>query len=159
MHLRAWLFQKSEVLQTSSPRHRLDRAASREIPQQVRFSPGLRERDWGEHQADSANVRATNNSTLTPSKRTLSPKLARVPGARQRRVDITPQYLNFKLTCPKCGVIYLNIPDDVSDSTVIRCSQCNTPRGTWQELETSFIRQSGRDGVFEMDEGQIIRKD
>jgi len=70
-----------------------------------------------------------------------------------------PQRLNFDLTCRKCGVIYLDIPDSATGSTIIRCSQCGTPLGTWRELENSFNRQGGQDGVFEMNEGQIVRKE
>ncbi len=70
-----------------------------------------------------------------------------------------PQKLNYKLTCPECGVIYLRIPRDVANDTVINCSLCNTALGTWKELEADFIVQGGTHGIFEMDEGQIIRKE
>jgi len=70
-----------------------------------------------------------------------------------------PQKINYKLTCPKCGVIYLRIPYGVTSDTVIHCSICNSTLGTWRELEANFIAQGGLDGVFEMDEGQIIRRE
>ncbi len=66
-----------------------------------------------------------------------------------------PQRLNHQLMCPGCGVIYLHIPSGVTNSTVIHCSTCNQPLGTWFELETSLIDQGG---VFEMHDGQIIRR-
>ncbi len=69
------------------------------------------------------------------------------------------QRLNFKLMYHDCGVIYLHIPNGVTNSTLIHCSQCGKPLGTWFELETSFIDQGGTSGVFEMDDGQIIRRD
>jgi hypothetical protein len=69
------------------------------------------------------------------------------------------QRLNFKLLCHDCGVIYLHIPNGVTNSTVIHCSSCDMPLGTWLEIEASFIAQGGQDGEFEMREGQIIRED
>jgi hypothetical protein len=67
--------------------------------------------------------------------------------------------LNHELMCPGCGVIYLHIPHGVTNSTIIHCSTCSKPLGTWFELETSFIDQGGESGVFEMRDGQIIRRD
>ncbi len=68
------------------------------------------------------------------------------------------QRLNFRLTCHDCGVIYLHISNGVTNSTVIHCSECGKPLGTWLEIEASFIAQGGSDGVFELHDGQIIRK-
>ncbi|UXN66299.1 hypothetical protein N8E89_24335 (plasmid) [Phyllobacterium sp. A18/5-2] len=70
-----------------------------------------------------------------------------------------PQKLNYKLMGHDCGVIYLRIPEGVTDSTIIHCSQCGKPMGTWLELEASFITQGGTSGVFDMHDGQIIRRD
>ncbi|PSH59050.1 hypothetical protein CU102_27765 [Phyllobacterium brassicacearum] len=41
----------------------------------------------------------------------------------------------------------------------MNCATCGTYLGTWAELESDFIAQGGENGVFEMREGQIIRKD
>lgn len=70
-----------------------------------------------------------------------------------------PQKLDFELTCPKCGKIYLRIPKTLTYTTMIHCSLCETPLGTWRELEDSFIIQGGYDGVFELKNGQIVKKD
>ena len=66
--------------------------------------------------------------------------------------------LNYKLTCPICGVIYLRIPHGMTNATVIHCSICNTALGNWREIEADFVAQGGLDGIFEMDQGQIIRE-
>jgi hypothetical protein len=69
------------------------------------------------------------------------------------------QRLNFKLMCHDCGVIYLHIPTGVTNGTIIRCSQCKISLGTWGVLRADFIAQGGMDGIFELDEGQIIRRE
>ncbi|NTS31373.1 hypothetical protein HQ945_08915 [Phyllobacterium sp. BT25] len=70
-----------------------------------------------------------------------------------------PKYLDHELTCPNCGTIYLRIPHDVDSFTLIRCSRCDALLGTWSELVSSFDGQGGQNGVFEMSDGQIVRKD
>jgi transcription elongation factor Elf1 len=50
-----------------------------------------------------------------------------------------PQKLNYKLMCDDCGVVYLCIPDGVTNLTLIHCSQCGKPLETWLELEASFV--------------------
>jgi hypothetical protein len=68
------------------------------------------------------------------------------------------QRLDLRLQCPKCGTIYLRIPDDVRGSTMIRCFVCGRMLGTWDEMRDDFIAWGGNDGVFEMRDGQFIRK-
>jgi hypothetical protein len=70
-----------------------------------------------------------------------------------------PQRLNNKLACPKCGTIYLTLTQNVTYSSPIHCSSCGEYLGTWGELEQDFIAQGGESGVFEMHDGQIIRRD
>ncbi|ATU94097.1 hypothetical protein [Phyllobacterium zundukense] len=67
--------------------------------------------------------------------------------------------LDHKLDCKACGTIYLDIPDDVTLSTPIHCSSCGTYLGTWRELERDFNSQGGQNGIFDMHDGQIIRKE
>lgn len=69
------------------------------------------------------------------------------------------QKLNHGLNCVDCGTIYLDIPMSVTGDTPINCSSCGKFLGSWGDLERSFNRQGGQHGVFEMDDGQIIRKD
>ena len=69
------------------------------------------------------------------------------------------QRLNHKLDCKKCGTIYLDIPEDVQSHTAIYCSTCGQLMGRWDEIERDFNEQGGQDGVFEMRDGQIDRKD
>ena len=63
-----------------------------------------------------------------------------------------------KLECPKCQTIYLTFTQDLALSTPIVCSSCGEYMGTWGELEADFYAQGGDHGVFEMRDGQIIRK-
>jgi hypothetical protein len=70
-----------------------------------------------------------------------------------------PQRLDNKLECPNCHTIYLNLTQNVSFDTPIHCSTCGTYLGTWGELELDFIAQGGDSGVFDMHDGQIIRKE
>ncbi|TDQ09138.1 hypothetical protein [Phyllobacterium brassicacearum] len=67
--------------------------------------------------------------------------------------------LDSKLQCPKCNTIYLTLTQNVTLSSLVNCATCGTYLGTWAELESDFIAQGGENGVFEMREGQIIRKD
>lgn len=66
--------------------------------------------------------------------------------------------LDHKLDCKKCGTIYLDIPEDVQSHTPIYCSTCGVLMGRWEELERDFNAQGGQDGVFELRDGQIDRK-
>lgn len=70
-----------------------------------------------------------------------------------------PTRLDFQLECPNCLTVYLNLPDDLTRLTMIRCSSCGTYLGRWGELGASFAAQCGQHGVFEMRDGQIIRKE
>jgi hypothetical protein len=70
-----------------------------------------------------------------------------------------PRRLNHQLEFPNCDTIYLTLTQNVTWSTPIHCSSCNTYLGTWAELESDFIAQGGESGIFEMHDGQIIRKD
>ena len=69
------------------------------------------------------------------------------------------QRLDGKLECPRCGTVYLRIPDDVKSHTLIHCSSCDMVLGRWIDLEADFYAQGGGHGVFEMQKGQIIRKE
>ena len=66
-------------------------------------------------------------------------------------------YFNGRLECPRCGTIRLDIPLGATEDTPIKCSQCQTPRGAWRELQADFIKQSGS-GVFDLNEGRIVRR-
>ncbi|MCX8282498.1 hypothetical protein OSJ77_20100 [Phyllobacterium sp. 0TCS1.6C] len=68
------------------------------------------------------------------------------------------QRLDHKLDCKSCGTVYLEIPEKITDSTLIKCSTCGAILGRWADLELDFNRQGGQDGVFEMKDGQILRK-
>ncbi|UXN66572.1 hypothetical protein N8E89_26145 (plasmid) [Phyllobacterium sp. A18/5-2] len=69
------------------------------------------------------------------------------------------QRLDNKLVCPQCDTIYLTLTQNMSGYTPIHCSSCGEYLGTWGELEQDFIAQGGESGVFEMHDGQIIRRD
>ena len=69
------------------------------------------------------------------------------------------KYLDKELKCQQCGTVYLCIPEDVTDDTLIHCSTCNLPLGRWGKLVASFRAQGGEHGVFRMHPGQIERKD
>ncbi|MDR6636238.1 transcription elongation factor Elf1 [Phyllobacterium sp. 1468] len=69
------------------------------------------------------------------------------------------QRLDDQLECPKCGTIYLSLTQDMALSTPIVCSSCGEYMGTWGDLEADFYAQGGNHGVFEMRDGQIIRKE
>lgn len=62
--------------------------------------------------------------------------------------------LDNKLDCKSCGTIYLDVPEDATGDSVIHCSSCNRPLGTWNELQRDFYQQSGQ-GVFHLHGGQI----
>ncbi|RCW78034.1 hypothetical protein C7476_1312 [Phyllobacterium bourgognense] len=68
------------------------------------------------------------------------------------------QRLDSKLACPRCKSIYLAFTQKLTPSTSIVCSSCSEFLGTWGELEAEFFAQGGGDGVFEMHDGQIIRR-
>ncbi len=65
--------------------------------------------------------------------------------------------LDDKLDCKKCGTIYLDIPDDATESTGIHCSTCGGYLGEWGELQDDFNLQAGH-GVFDLNDGQIEKK-
>ncbi|TXR46353.1 hypothetical protein, partial [Phyllobacterium endophyticum] len=67
--------------------------------------------------------------------------------------------LDSKLVCPTCKNIYLTFTHDMTPSTFIVCSTSSDYLGTWQELQEAFYAQGGGDGIFELHDGQIIRKD
>lgn len=69
------------------------------------------------------------------------------------------KYMDHELLCPHCGTIYLRIAANVKSFTLICCSTCNQPLGTWGELEASFNTQGGQSGVFAMHDGKIERKE
>jgi hypothetical protein len=70
-----------------------------------------------------------------------------------------PDNLSHKLECPDCGTFYLRMPDNVQNHTLIQCRSCARVLGRWSELVADFDAQVVHDGVFEMREGQIVRKD
>ena len=70
-----------------------------------------------------------------------------------------PQRLDHKLDCKACGTIYLEIPENVQSHTPIYCSSCGELLGRWDELELDFNQQGGQNGIFEMHDGQIIRRE
>jgi hypothetical protein len=67
--------------------------------------------------------------------------------------------LDNRLECPKCHTIYPTLTQNVTLDTLIHCSNCGTPLGTWRELEADFYTQGGSNGVFEIREGQITKID
>jgi predicted RNA-binding Zn-ribbon protein involved in translation (DUF1610 family) len=67
--------------------------------------------------------------------------------------------LDSKLECPKCKTIYLTFTQDLTPNTAIACSSCGQHLGTWGQLEAEFYAEGGGDGIFRMQDGQIIRKD
>lgn len=69
------------------------------------------------------------------------------------------QQFNGKLECLECHTIYLSIPVDVSSESLIHCSTCNAYIARWHEIEENFVDQGGLNGVFEMNEGHIVRMD
>ncbi|ATU94584.1 hypothetical protein B5P45_07285 [Phyllobacterium zundukense] len=69
------------------------------------------------------------------------------------------QDVNGKLACTECGTVYLDFPTKLDSDTLILCRSCGKQLGRWGELEADFIAQGGQDGVFEMHDGQIIRKE
>lgn len=73
--------------------------------------------------------------------------------------SIEPRRIDNKLECPNCHTLYLTLTQNVSFHTPIQCSSCGTYLGTWAELKRDFYTQGGDHGVFEMHNGQIIRKD
>ena len=69
------------------------------------------------------------------------------------------QKLDGKLVCEECQTIYMSIPTiDEADGPVF-CSECGTYMGRWRDVESEFISQGGRNGVFELSNGQIVRID
>jgi hypothetical protein len=66
--------------------------------------------------------------------------------------------LDHKLDCKACGTIYFDLPEDVRSTSAIHCSKCGRFLGYWGELSRDFNGQGGQDGVFELKDGQILRK-
>ncbi|MBB3148674.1 hypothetical protein FHS21_005122 [Phyllobacterium trifolii] len=83
----------------------------------------------------------------------MAPYLGNIMGSNM------PQRLDHKLDCKTCGTIYLQIPENVQSHTPIYCSSCGELLGRWDKLELDFNQQGGHNGVFEMRDGQIIRKE
>ena len=67
--------------------------------------------------------------------------------------------LDHRLECPKCGTIYLRIPGEVQAHTLVQCSSCDRVLGRWMDLESDFSAQGGASGIFELHDGQIIRRE
>jgi uncharacterized Zn finger protein len=67
-------------------------------------------------------------------------------------------HLNSALRCAECGTVRLDLPkhdDDVN--TIVTCSTCRKPMGTWGELQNEFMKQAGS-GVFSIEDGQFIKR-
>jgi hypothetical protein len=58
-----------------------------------------------------------------------------------------PTRLDFQLECSNCLTVYINLPDDLTRFTLIRCSSCGTYLGRWGELEAS-LRHSAASAAF-----------
>ncbi|ATU94986.1 hypothetical protein B5P45_12725 [Phyllobacterium zundukense] len=69
------------------------------------------------------------------------------------------QRLKEKLECSDCGTIYLRIPENVQLHFLIQCNSCARVLGRWSELTADCNPQRGENGVFEMHDGQIIRRE
>ena len=63
--------------------------------------------------------------------------------------------LDDKLDCKQCGMIQLDIPEDVADDTPIHCSNCGSYMGTWGELVDDFAKQTHPGETFDLNKGKI----
>jgi hypothetical protein len=67
--------------------------------------------------------------------------------------------LDQQLDCKTCGTIYLDIPDDATESTPISCSSCGVHLGTWGDLQDDLNDQlRGSTGAFDLHDGQFDEK-
>ncbi|NTS31352.1 hypothetical protein HQ945_08805 [Phyllobacterium sp. BT25] len=73
--------------------------------------------------------------------------------------DVMPQTINGRLQCEECETIYLSIPETALSNSPIFCSDCGAFMGRWSDIKDEFFSQGGRDGIFELRDGQIMRTD
>lgn len=67
------------------------------------------------------------------------------------------EYLHHRLECPRCLIVRLGVPEDVTPTTKIACSDCGEYLGTWEEMLEDFDNQGGSEGVFRLGKGRIRR--
>ncbi|RCW78882.1 hypothetical protein C7476_12168 [Phyllobacterium bourgognense] len=65
--------------------------------------------------------------------------------------------LNGRLECSECRATYLRIPTHVRSDSPILCTTCGNYIGRWYEVESSFMKQGGLNGVFDLHDGHIIK--
>ncbi len=82
---------------------------------------------------------------------TVDPDFVEWTKSGQVNGQMSPKYLDHQLECPYCLTIRLRIPADAGPDTPISCDDCGGYLGTWDELQTDFERQGGRNGVFRLD--------
>jgi hypothetical protein len=51
------------------------------------------------------------------------------------------QYLNHRLGCPYCLIVRLRVPEDVTPTTGITCSDCGEYLDMWEEMLKDFDKQ------------------
>ena len=66
--------------------------------------------------------------------------------------------LDDKLDCKHCGTIQMDIPDGATEHTLIHCSNCGACLGEWGELQDDLAKQVGDGHIFELKEGNIVRR-
>lgn len=66
--------------------------------------------------------------------------------------------LDQKLDCKACGTIQMDIPEDATEHTEIRCSNCGVVLGEWGALQDDFADQI-RDAVsIDLNHGNITKQ-
>lgn len=63
------------------------------------------------------------------------------------------EYLNHRVECPYCLIVRLGVPEDVTPTTEITCSDCGEYLGTWEEMLEDFDKQGGQRGRVPAEEG------
>jgi hypothetical protein len=66
--------------------------------------------------------------------------------------------LDHKLDCKACGTIYLDIPDDVRNVTPSTAAHAAGSLVIGVSLIAISTDRVAKDGIFEMRDGQILRK-
>ena len=59
--------------------------------------------------------------------------------------------------CQHCRTVRLDIPAKRDDATIIACSNCHIPLGTWGEIKHGFAHDTGS-GVYAIEGGQFLRQ-
>lgn len=70
---------------------------------------------------------------------------------------MTMRRLDDKLDCKSCGTIQMDIPEGVTETTPIRCSNCGAYLGTWGELQDDFHKQINDADSLYLDKGTIVK--